>query len=65
MWAERGELVARGGDGVSWSSRLESDRIGSSLVGEILHRGGEVEEEKWGEAVVRFDPSWLEALVRW
>ena len=55
VWAGSGEQVGVG-DGV-WSSRFGSDRVGSSLVGESLHRVGEVKEENCGEAVVRFDPS--------
>ena len=58
VWVGRGEQAAGVGDAV-WSSRLESDRVGSSLVGESLHRVGEVKEENCGEAVVRLDPSWL------
>ena len=56
VWEGRGEQAAGVG---------QSDRDGfSSLVGEILHRVGEVEEENCGEAVVvRLEPSWLEALV--
>ena len=54
-------------DGDVWEAAGvgQSDRDGfSSLVGEILHRVGEVEEENCGEAVVvRLEPSWLEALV--
>ena len=67
VWVGRGEQVGVG-DGVSWvwSSRVGSDLVGSSLVGEILHRVGEVDEENCGEAVIRWlaDP-WLEELARW
>ena len=51
-------------DGDVWEGRGEQAAGFSSLVGEILHRVGEVEEENCGEAVVvRLEPSWLEALV--